>query len=430
MFSGTVWLTRKRRRSRWLLSGQKAFVLVVLALGMISVVVSEQTTTPQDTDRPTVVLNAPTGGTLANQQIAADWQIHDGHLTGLVIRDLSTSKGKTLDLNGPFSLEMRNGNVLRAQDLALDGPARVEHLAPEPGASRYSERLPGIAVHYQLSEPLGLFHADWSLILREGSRYIRQSLVVTAGTRLVDLSGIIMIDARAPGISVAGIVKGSPLVAGDFFLGFEEPLSQSSVVTDHGVSELQSAVPLQSGQSSEYSAVVGVAPDGQMRRSFLTYLERERAHPYRTFLHYNSWFDIGFFTPYSQQDALNRIHAFGAELNKKRSVTLDSFLFDDGWDDHNRLWRIRSDFKDGFEPLKHAAAEYGTAPGVWLSPWGGYGRPKQERLTAAKRDGYEIVKGGLALSGPKYYARFHEAATEMVDEVWRQSVQVRRYRKC
>jgi hypothetical protein len=35
-----------------------------------------------------------------------------------------------------------------------------------------------------------------------------------------------------------------------------------------------------------------------MRRAFLTYLERERAHPYRTFLHYNSWFDIGFGNPY------------------------------------------------------------------------------------------------------------------------------------
>jgi hypothetical protein len=153
-----------------------------------------------------------------------------------------------------------------------------------------------------------------------------------------------------------------------------------------------------------------------MRRSFRSYLEHERAHPYRTFLHYNSWFDIGYFTPYSQQDALNRIEAIGTELNKKRGVTLDSFLFDDGWDDRNDLWKIRSDFKDGFEPLKQAAANFGTAPGVWLSPWGGYGQPKQERLATARRDGYEIVDGGLALSGPKYYARFHDAVSTMVTE--------------
>ena len=61
-----------------------------------------------------------------------------------------------------------------------------------------------------------------------------------------------------------------------------------------------------------------------------------------------------------------------------------------------------------------AAAEYGTAPGVWLSPWGGYGPAKQARVATAKRDGYEIVDGGLALSGPSYYALFHDAVTGMV----------------
>jgi hypothetical protein len=188
----------------------------------------------------------------------------------------------------------------------------------------------------------------------------------------------------------------------------------SSVVGDRGVSELHIGVPIAAGQSAQFSSVVGIAPAGQMRRAFLTYLERERAHPYRTFLHYNSWFDIGFFNPYTQQEALNRIHAVGDELNKKRGVTLDSFLFDDGWDDTNDLWKIRPDFKDGFEPLKEAAAQYGAAPGVWLSPWGGYGPAKHARVATAKRDGYEIVDGGLALSGPRYYALFHQAVTDMV----------------
>jgi hypothetical protein len=153
-----------------------------------------------------------------------------------------------------------------------------------------------------------------------------------------------------------------------------------------------------------------------MRRSFLTYLERERAHPYRAFLHYNSWFDLGYHSPYTQAEALDRIHAIGEELNKKRGVTLDSFLFDDGWDDTSDLWKVRADFKDGFKPLTEAAAEYGAAPGIWLSPWGGYATAKQQRLATARRDGYEIVNDGLALSGPKYYKLFHDAVTRMVTE--------------
>jgi hypothetical protein len=51
---------------------------------------------------------------------------------------------------------------------------------------------------------------------------------------------------------------------------------------------------------------------------------------------------------------------------------------------------------------------------VWLSPWGGYAEAKKQRLATARRDGYEIVNGGLALSGPKYYKLFHDAVTRMV----------------
>jgi hypothetical protein len=362
-------------------------------------------------------LHTATGGTLENRQIAAEWEIRDGRLAGLTVRNKTNGKDgqpQWLSLNGPFSIELKKNGVLRAADLAIEGDVRVEKLAAVSDASRYSDRLPGIAVHYALADGANRFHADWAVILRQDSHYIRQALTITAGNAPVPVDDVRMIDVHASGVALSGTVKGSPLVAGDFFLGFESPLSQSSVVDDHAVSELESGVPVGAGQTAEYAAVIGVAPSGQMRRAFLRYIERERAHPYRTFLHYNSWFDIGFFSPYTQQDALNRIHAIGEELNKKRGVTLDSYLFDDGWDNHNDLWKIRDDFKDGFEPLTRAAAEYGTAPGVWLSPWGGYGPAKQERVATAKRDGYEIVAGGMALSGPKYYARFHDAVMEMV----------------
>ena len=360
----------------------------------------------------TVSVDPLKGGTLGNEQIVAEWQTHDGHLSGVVVREKSNAA--SLKLDGPFSIALRDGGVLHASDFVVNGAARVEHFTPDAAAARYSERLPGIAVHYALSDPEGRFTADWAIILREGSQYIRQSLTVHAGAQPADVSDISLIDLRSSDAALAGVVKGSPLVDGDFFLGFEHPLSRCGVVANRATCDLQSGVPIGAGESVEYSSVVGFAPPGQMRRAFLAYIERERAHPYRTFLHYNSWFDIGFFTPYTQQDALDRIHEIGDELNKKRGVTLDSFLFDDGWDDHNDLWKIRGDFKDGFMPLKEAAAEYGTAPGVWLSPWGGYGPAKKERVASATKDGYEIVDGGLALSGPKYYARFHEAVTEMV----------------
>ena len=45
---------------------------------------------------------------------------------------------------------------------------------------------------------------------------------------------------------------------------------------------------------------------------------------------------------------------------------------------------------------------------------GRYGPAKKARVATAKRDGYEIVDGGLALSGPRYYTLFHDAVTGMV----------------
>jgi len=368
---------------------------------------------------PVVSVDGLNGGTLQNQRIEAVWKTSDGHLDSLTIRDKAAPAGlmdATIALPSPFSIELKSIGALPTVGLLLTSPARVEQLAANPAAARGSERVPGVAVHYQLADPAGRFHADWSLVLREDSPYIRQVLTITAESQPLWLSALTMIDVRAPGIAMAGTVKGSPLTAGNFFLGFESPLSESSVVGNRGVSEWHSEVPIPAEESAEFSSIIGVAPSGQMRRAFLAYIERERAHPYRTFLHYNSWFDIGFFNPYTQQDALNRIHAIGDELNKKRGVTLDSFLFDDGWDDANDLWKIRPDFKDGFAPLTKAAAEYGTAPGVWLSPWGGYGPAKQARVATAKRDGYEIVDDGLALSGPRYYALFHDAVTRMVTQ--------------
>jgi hypothetical protein len=367
--------------------------------------------------KPTIRLSDKSPNILENDRIKARWAILNGHLTSLVIEEKpqqDTAKSDALIFNQPFSIELKEIGVLAPSDLQVQGPAHVENLVPNPAAARASERLPGITVHYQLSDPANRFRADWALTLREGSAYIRQLLTITAGSNPVPVTGVVMVDVQSPGIAVAGSVKGSPLTAGNFFLGFESPLSETSVVGDRGVSELLSGVPIPAGQSAQFSSVIGVVPPGQMRRAFLAYIERERAHPYRTFLHYNSWFDIGFGNPYTQQEALNRIHTFGEELNKKRGVTLDSFLFDDGWDDTGDLWKIRSDFTDGFAPLSKAAQEYGTAPGIWLSPWGGYGRVKQARLVTARKDGYEIVDGGLALSGPRYYALFHDAVTNLV----------------
>ncbi|MBU6411556.1 MAG: enterotoxin, partial [Verrucomicrobia bacterium] len=177
---------------------------------------------------------------------------------------------------------------------------------------------------------------------------------------------------------------------------------------------LRNAV-LKRGEILTQSCVIGVVPPGQLRRGFLTYLERERARPYQPFLHYNSWYDIAWADrKYTAAEALKAINQIGRELVEQRGVKLDSFLFDDGWDDNRTLWKFNGGFPDGFAPLRVAAARYHAGIGVWLSPFGGYGQAKEQRLKYGSKFGFETNAYGFSLAGPRYYARFRDICLEMI----------------
>jgi hypothetical protein len=350
---------------------------------------------------------------LQNRAVSANWSVAGGSLSGLVIRD--KLHGTDVSVDDPFRILFKDGTILDAH-LKIAGEPAVTH-TPTPNAPRLAATIPGEGVDIGMETNDHAVHVQWSIMLLEGSHYIRQIVTIAAaGEKDVPISRVQLIDLALPGARVVGSVNGSPIVAGNLFVGFEDPLSQSKVRGDHATAWIERELPLHAGQTVTYSWVVGVAREGQMRRDFLAYLERERAHPYRTFLHYNSWYDLGYFTPYSATDAVDRINAFGRELTVKRGVKLDSFLFDDGWDKHDSLWKFNSGFPDGFTALKDAAEKYGADPGVWMSPWGGYSKPKQERIAFGHEAGYEIVGGGYALSGPKYYAAFRDVALEMMQK--------------
>jgi hypothetical protein len=313
-----------------------------------------------------------------------------------------------------FELRLRDGRVIAASALDPESPAVCESVAADVSASRVALRHAGLALHARLRDPGSGLLVDWRLVLRDSGNYARQEIDLRPAREL-DLSSVTLIDLDlGPRATVAGTVAGSPIVAGEQFYAFEHPMAVGSVLSGKARMSLRRVLPLRAGSSVAYSTVIGVAPRGQLRRAFMAYLERERAHPFRTFLHYNSWYDIGFFTPYSQADALRVIDAYGEQLVRARGVRMDSFLFDDGWDDTGRLWQFSAAFPEGFAPLRAAAARYGAAPGIWLSPWGGYGPPRKARLQAARAAGYEVDDQGLALSGPKYYALFRQATLELL----------------
>lgn len=227
------------------------------------------------------------------------------------------------------------------------------------------------------------------------------------------LNRLYLLDLQLATAQVMGSTNGVPATSQSFVLMAEHPMVETEFVNGHLQALLRRVLPLRANTPISLKSSFLYVDQHSKRRAFNEYIEKHRAHPYRTFLHYNSWYDIGYFTRYGEADALGAINAIGEPLGK-RGVSLDSFLFDDGWDDPTHLWQFNKDFPHEFAPLTAAAARFGGAPGIWLSPWGGYGAPRTQRLNAAETLGLEQDSQGLALSGPKYYALFHERMVQLL----------------
>jgi|CZKD01.1.fsa_nt_gi hypothetical protein len=350
---------------------------------------------------------------LSNASISATWSIRGGLLRWQSLTNHFTKASLALD-DSVFELVPKEGPVLRSSDFKIVAAPVLRDIPRSPNSSKAADRLPGRELRIVLEDPSAKVQVIWKAILREGANYVRQEVSIRALHEPLALAQIGLVDAVVPGASVSGHVKGSPVTAGTWFLGFEHPLSECRVRGNRATCWLSRELPLQAGLAVTYSSVVGVTHPTQLRRDFLNYVELERAHPYRTFLHYNSWYDLGYFDRYNEQDAVAVVQNFGEELSKKRGVKLDSFMFDDGWDDPTTLWKFNPGFPDGLTKVTQTAASFGAAPGIWLSPWGGYDKPKEQRLASAREQGFETNEGGLALSGPKYYKYFRDTCLDLI----------------
>jgi len=353
--------------------------------------------------------------TLANSHVAMRWNASGGHVRALEFADPASRAAIPLAPDA-FSLALEGGRVLRSGEMTVAGRPASSRIAADPKSIRRAGDRAGAQLSAVFRDAASAATVKWRAILLDGSRYLRQEIEIAAGGRDLPVREIVFWDFDLPGARVAGTVKGSPAVSDETYLALEHPLSQTTAAGGRVRCVLPRQLPIRAGQSFAASAVIGRATPGQLRRDFLEYVEDQRAHPYRTFLHYNTWYDIGYFSKYDETAALDRVRAFGRELTEKRGVALDSFLMDDGWDDPATLWGFHSGFPQGFANLARAAASVHAAMGVWLSPWGGYGKPKQDRVRLAGEQGYEIQDGGFALSGPKYFERFRDVCRRMISD--------------
>lgn len=214
---------------------------------------------------------------------------------------------------------------------------------------------------------------------------------------------------------VDGAINSSPIIADSFFILPEKPIVNTYAYETTTNLNVELKTPIETDAPVTFTTYFGTFEENnQLRRSFNQFINAMRPRPYQQYLHYNSWMDIGFFTTYTEQEVLDRMDTYADELIKKRGVQLDGFLLDDGWDDRTGKWLFGPAFSKGFGVVKEKADSLNTSVGLWLSPWGGYNKPRDIRVSHAKENGFETVDGKFALSGPNYFRNFNEQIIKLI----------------
>ena len=229
---------------------------------------------------------------IGNAAIAARWSLAGGSLRPVQVQNRLT--GQTVDLRGceSFRLSLAGGKQLAASDLKVVGRPSVQSIAASPQRRSWQGISP--ANNWRRGWPRRT--AAWKS--SGGPSCARRATPSTSRSRCLAKNRPILVQAMQlielprQGATVVGSVAGSPLVAGELFFAYEHPDAQAEV-GDRARCVLKRGFSLEPGQAVSQVSAIGAVPKGQLRRGFLYYVERERAHPYRPFLHFNSWYDEG-----------------------------------------------------------------------------------------------------------------------------------------
>jgi hypothetical protein len=350
--------------------------------------------------------------TLSNNWLSAKWKFDGGAVSGLALADKLNHQ--TIPLPTLlFSLHFQDGKQLDSSAFRLSSAPRSVMLQGNTDSSRLGDRFDGRAFLLEMDNADNSLHVTWRVILRDGAAYLRQELTLESRAKPLQPLEITLFDWTLPGTTPS---ENLPVVAGNLFYAIESPFAHCASTAAGGQCSYARSMPLDKGQSVALSGVAGIAAPGQMRRAFQRYVQRERVHPYRQFLEWNSRFDLGLASHYDEKSTLASIHGVGDLLITKYLNPVNAFTLWDGWDDPSNLWHLNAGFPKGIGAVKDATVKLGSATGIWFSPRGGSGARLKLRLATAKKPGLEIADGGFALAGTRYFTLLRDAALKAQKE--------------
>ena len=346
-------------------------------------------------------------------------------VAGLTVATLAEADERTAAMDWQPTVVSIGGNDL---SVPVGRKGKQTALAANPKAARLSERSARRAIVNETVCGAGL-SAYTKIVDGVGGGYVRVVLSLkNDGKSPVVVDDISFFRDWVPQGVRDGVRSGNtdgsvavfPSVR--LFVGVEHPMAKLTVEGGAVTAHLPRGFALSPGEEWSFSYVVGRYRGDSPRRDFQAYLNAERAHPYRVLTHYNSWFDLGiarYTKPWQQRmnegEALDVLKAFRAEMGS-RGVFIQSYLWDDGWDDWNSLWDFHPGFPDGFAKIAaEAHKDKGASIGAWMSPCGGYASGLARRVAYARSKGLIGEKDTqLKMSNPTYYAAFRDRVVDMI----------------
>ena len=364
--------------------------------------------------------------TLSNQLIKASWAIQNNELHLISFTDLKKNKTLNFAAIAAYGFETVTSGKFNANDFKITSKPQLVQLNPQPNGPRIADGIAGKAFKVSLFNQKSGMVIHWQAELRDGSNYIRQVFSISSPKKLnIDtISGIVMfrLPVEYSPTNSIGTVPGSPysIPSTAIIAAVEQPgyLAKSDIGAENVTSLfMPTQLALSATNRYQISTVLGVFPTQQRRRTFQYYVERERASPFRQYLHYNSWYDLG--GELTEEKLTKTANAYQTELVQKRGIKLDGFVLDDGWDDPNTdFWAPdQKRFNNGFSDLKKVLGAVGDIKlGLWVSPYGGYGG-QEERLALAKKMGAlpeNATDFDLGYVG--YYNLYKQICTNFMDK--------------
>ncbi|MBK0383657.1 hypothetical protein I5M32_11875 [Pedobacter sp. SD-b] len=354
---------------------------------------------------------------LKNKTLQADFTIINGTLAALDFKNKEQSSSK-IDFKDQalFEFVLKDKSRIKSTTFKVQGEPIIKDISADPAAQKLADRFAGKSITLNLIEEKANISVKWTVSLRDNANYIRQNFSINSPNPVMAKRVILLNLPANPNIKETSRVDGSPLAGEQLFFAIEHPMSQIDSAAKNISCFLPRLEALNNGVL-DVSVAWGVYPKDQERRAYLYYIERERAAPYHQLLHYNSWYDLSWSDRKMEEgSSLDRIQTYADSLITKRNTPMDAFLFDDGWDDNQSLWKFNKNFPQGFDNLAKLAAKYNAHLGVWMSPWGGYDEAKVQRLKygMAQNPPFKTNENGFSLTGKSYYERFKAVTSEFV----------------